>query len=266
VAVLLLMAAGCRSRDYVTLSPSEFLARYEIACALAESPVPRADPRRAGRDGDWCQFDYWSGNPVSIGMAYVCTYRTPAAWVADGFPDGFEPGHHTWPMRDRLPPAEREKLARIRDLAAVVPDVAIPELVGYLMDDAPLVGGYSAHVLGEFGPDACGALENALSEAGHRATPALIAAVGYCGCTDLAPRLLEMVMAEELPGAGTGEAIQVLLWTGRAGDVILIAREHQSPTVRMFARALSEESTASDTVFRRNWSPAPANWLAPPAS
>jgi hypothetical protein len=110
VAVLLLTAAGCRSREYVTLSPSEFLARYEMACALAGSPAPRAEPRRAGRDGDWCQFDYGWSDPVSIGMAYVCTYRTPAAWLTGGFPNLPERRHHTWCMPDRLSPEDQAKL------------------------------------------------------------------------------------------------------------------------------------------------------------
>jgi hypothetical protein len=114
--------------------------------------------------------------------------------------------------------------------------------VGFLLDETPVVGSCAAQLLGRFGSDACEPLKDALSDAGPRATPALIAAVGYCGCTQLAPRLVDMVMTQALPEPGMGEAIQVLLWLGRARDVILIAREHQSPTVRMFARALIEES------------------------
>jgi hypothetical protein len=265
-AVLVSAAVGCRSRQYVTVSPSELLAHFEVACAQGEAPTPRAECRNAGRNRGWFQFDYWDSTGLTYGTAYACTYRTPAAWLPDGFPDRLEPRYHAWYMRERLPPEGQAKLARIRDLQAIAPGAAIPKLAGYLMDDTPLVGSYAAHVLGQFGADACGPLEDALSEAGPRATPALIAAIGYCGCRDLTPTLLEMVMTAELSGESMGEAIHALVWMDRAGDVILIAREHESPTARMFARALLEESMEKDAMFRGNRVPAPEGLPGPPAS
>ena len=245
MAVLLLITtAGCRSREYVTLAPYGFLARYEVECHLAQRASSRTECRHAGRRGDWLAFDLWSGPMLTYGSAYERTFRTPAGWLPGGLPDRAEAVRAVTGPDGFLTAEGLARLERIDELAQGPPGVAVPELVGYLQGGTTGARWKAADALHEFGPAACDPLAKALDEAGACATPELIVAIELCGCDGLAPRLADMVMDGTLSDATAGEAVQALLRMGKANDVIRVAREHESATLRMFARALIEQSMA----------------------